>query len=133
MSKEYKELKGVKVVFNKSTGVSTYQSGMDVLVNGKFAYLSGGNGLKVFDISNPESPEPVGKLINTGALSYMGQTGMALGEGILYICGGNGRLRSFGFYSSSMYDWYWRFFACLPLLAERPQSTVMACFALHRF
>ena len=77
------------VVATLDTGVLTRTSAGRICLNGKYAYIAGGRGLAIVDISTPAFPKKVVKL-NTNVLTRMGGGSVQVIGDRAYVCGGNG-------------------------------------------
>ena len=61
------------------------------MFHGKYMYLAGGKGLKIFDAQTDVfQPVPVGEVIDTGALSRKGGVALQIVDNYLYVAGGKG-------------------------------------------
>lgn len=61
------------------------------MFHGKYMYLAGGKGLKIFDAQTDVfQPVPVGEIIDTGALSRKGGVALQIVDNYLYVAGGGG-------------------------------------------
>lgn len=65
------------------------------MFHGKYMYLAGGKGLKIFDAQTDVfQPVPVGEIIDTGALSRKGGVALQIVDNYLYVAGGGGGSQS---------------------------------------
>ena len=78
-----------KRVAHLNTGVLSHESGGGIEVVGSIAYIAGGYGLGIVDVSDPTKPKNL-KYVNTGVLSKEGAGSVAVHGATAFVAGGFG-------------------------------------------